>query len=67
MVFSLTFSLHDRTVAPRPGVDVGRSQVVETLMVAARVVVVDELGQTRLELVGQVKFSSRIWFFIERW
>lgn len=35
-------------------VDVGRGEVVETFVVAVRVVVVDGLGQTRLELAWQV-------------
>ena len=48
-------------------VDIGRSEVVEALVVTPSVVVIDELGESRFQLTGQVEFSSRIWFFIERW
>ena len=50
----------DRRAAP--AVDVGRSKIVDALVVSAVVVVVDESGNLRFEIAGQEVISNRMRF-----
>jgi len=53
-------------VSAAPAVDVGGRQVVQVLVIAAVIVVVDEAGDGALEVTGQVVVSSRMRLFSER-
>jgi hypothetical protein len=47
--------------------DIGGRQVVEALVVAPQVVVIDELDQALFELTRQVVVLEQDLVFIERW
>ena len=54
MVFRLILSLSSRMVWPRPEVDIGGREVIQALVVAPVVVVLDEGAELGFEVTGQI-------------
>ena len=62
MVFRLIHSLSSTTVWPRPEVDIGGREVIQALVVAPVVVMLDEGAELYFEIAGQTIVLQQVLF-----